>query len=93
MKYNPHTKEVYTDKDEFVKKMDCSFEMEWEGLEAGDSPQSRNCVQCNQSIIDTAYLSDQELLDTLKKNPQTCLKVDFNQTNIQLITNGLIQQR
>ncbi len=93
MKFNPHTKEVYTDQGEFIKKMDCPFEMNWDNLTIGNRPKSRNCFQCNQSIIDTAYLTDGELLDTLKQNPHTCIKIDLNQANLQLRTNGRIKQR
>ena len=93
MRINPLTKEVYTNQGEFIKKMDCPFEMDWDNLTIGNKPQSRNCAQCNQSIIDTAYLSDEELLNTLKENPHTCLKIDLQQANIQLSTNGRIQQR
>ena len=36
MKYNPLTGEIYTDKDEFVKKMSCPWLMKWADLqEAG----------------------------------------------------------
>ena len=93
MKFNPLTKEVYTDQGEFIKKMDCPFEIDWDKLTIGASPQSRNCAQCKQPIIDTAYLSDEELLNKLQQDPHTCIKIDLNQANLKLSTNGRIQQR
>jgi hypothetical protein len=91
MKFNPLTGEIYTDKDEFVKKMSCPWLMKWAELqEAGQY--SRKCRVCNHAIVDTALLSDDELLRLIKNNPETCLKLDLNQQNLLIISNGDIKQ-
>jgi hypothetical protein len=39
-------------------------------------------------IIDTAYVSDDALLQMLQQNPNTCLKLELNQPNLTVIVNG-----
>ncbi|NGX85290.1 hypothetical protein [Aequorivita sp. KMM 9714] len=92
MKFDPITKEVYTDKGEFVKTLNCPYKMSWDKLEVINSS-SRKCVNCDHLIIDTENLTDHNLLDIIKQNPQTCLKIDLNQQNIQIISNGRIKQQ
>ncbi len=84
MKFDPIKKEVYTDKDEFVKKMNCPYKMNWDKLERANSTM-RKCSNCDHLIVDTEFLSDDELLSMVKLNPYTCLKIDLNQHNIKII--------
>ena len=93
MKFNPNTREIFTNDNQLIKKMDCPYDMDWDQLSPSGDANSRNCGQCNRAIVDTATLSDHELLNRLKKTPHTCLKIDFDQNNIQITTNGLIHQR
>ena len=81
MKFNPFTNNLYTDKGEFIKKLTCPFRMNWSELHPIKEG-VRNCNQCNHSIIDTAILKDYELLEMVRTNPNTCLKVDLNQNNL-----------
>jgi len=87
MKFDPLTKNIYTDNDEFVKTMNCPYKMSWDNLEATNSTM-RKCSICDHLIIDTVYISDDELLNLVAENPDTCLKIDLNQHNIKIITNG-----
>jgi hypothetical protein len=81
MKYNPIKKELYSDKGEFIKKLACPFLMNWSELQP-IKVGVRNCNQCNRAIIDTAILEDDALLEIVRTNPNTCLKVDLNQNNL-----------
>ncbi|KAF0128497.1 MAG: hypothetical protein FD155_3239 [Bacteroidetes bacterium] len=92
MKFNPLTKEIYTDKDEFVKTMNCPYKMSWDNLEAAYS-NMRKCATCNHLIVDTEVLTDDELLKMVRQNPATCLKIDLNQQNIKIVTNGILGQK
>lgn len=92
MKFNPLTKDVFTDKDVFIKKLNCPFKMKWANLEA-TSTSNRKCTNCNSIIIDTAVLTDDDLLEMVRKNPGTCLKIDLNQHNIKIISNGVREQK
>ncbi len=77
MKYNPITKTLYTDDNLFLKKMHCPFKMDWNNLKS-TSPNSRSCTNCQKPIYDAMQLSDNELLDIFKQNPDTCVKIDIN---------------
>ena len=92
MRFDPITKEVYTNNGEFIKKMDCPYKINWDDLEATNST-SRKCSTCDHLIIDTQYLSDDELLKMVTQNPNTCLKIAYNQHNLRIISNGLLEQK
>ena len=92
MKFDPITKEIYTDKNEFVKRMNCPVKMNWDNLEETNST-SRKCANCEQLIVDTKFLSDDEFLNVMIENPDTCLKIDLNQHNVKLISNGFLRQK
>lgn len=86
MKFDPINKNVYTDSGEFIKQLNCPFRMDWDDLEP-TSTTYRKCSNCDHFIIDTAYTSDDELLHLVKENPNTCMKIDLNQHNINIISN------
>lgn len=84
MKFDPIKKELQTDKGEFIKKLGCPYNMIWSDLEPIQEG-VRNCHQCNHSVTDSALFDDQELLEIIQENPNTCLKVDFMQPNLTII--------
>lgn len=92
MKFDPLKRELYTDKGEFIKRMHCPYKVKWSDLEASGAA-VRECGNCRHSVMDTEYLSDDELLSIVGRNPDTCLKVDLNQHNIKLIANGSVEQK
>ncbi len=89
MNFNPITKELFTDKGELIKKLFCPFRMNWNLMEPNSkNMKSRMCSNCDNSILDTSMYNEDELCKLLNQNPDTCLKIDFLQTNIKIITNG-----
>ena len=92
MKFDPISKEVLTNKGEFIKKINCPFNMRWDNL-IGDDLSNRKCSKCDHRIIDTQLLTDVELLNMVKENAKTCLKIDLNQHNIKIISNGLLEEK
>lgn len=87
MKFDPINKKVYTDAGEFVKQMHCPYKMQWDQLEAVGGAH-RKCSKCDHLIVDTGVMSDDELLKMVRDNPDTCLKIDLNQSNLNIIING-----
>lgn len=77
MKYNPITKTLFTDDNQFLKKMHCPYKMDWNSLESLSS-NSRSCYTCQKPIYDAMQLSDNELLEEFKQNPDTCVKININ---------------
>ena len=92
MKFDPLTKDIYTDKDEFVKTMNCPYKISWDKLEATNTT-LRKCANCDHLIFDTEVLTDDDLLKIVRQNPDTCLKIDLNQHNLKLVTNGILEQK
>ena len=92
MKFDPINKEVFTDNGEFIKQMNCPYNIKWDNLEE-TSKTSRKCSNCDQLIINTEYVSDAELLFMVRENSDTCLKIDLNQNNLKIITNGILGQK
>ena len=92
MKFDPLTKDIYTDKDEFVKTMNCPYKMSWDNLEDTSST-LRKCANCDHLIVDTEVLTDDDLLKMVRLNPDTCLKIDLYQHNIKIVSNGILGQK
>ena len=92
MKFDPLTKDIYTDKDEFLKTMNCPYKMSWDNLEATNST-LRKCENCDHLIVDSEGLTDEDLLKIVIQNPNTCLKIDLNQHNLKIISNGILEQK
>jgi hypothetical protein len=92
MKFDPITKDVFTDQGEFIKQLNCPYKMNWETLE-GTNPEIRKCSNCDHFIINTEHLGDSELLNVVKQNPEVCLKIDLNQDNVKLTSNGVFGQK
>jgi hypothetical protein len=92
MKFNPLTKEIYTDKGEFVKTMNCPYKMNWDNLET-TIINMRKCANCDHLIVDTEVITDDELLKMVRQNPDICLKIDLNQQNIKIVTNGVLGKK
>jgi hypothetical protein len=66
--------------------------MSWDKLEATNST-FRKCSNCDHSIVDTEGLTDEDLLKIFKQNPDACLKIDLNQHNLKIVSNGFLGQK
>jgi hypothetical protein len=92
MRFNPINKNIYTDEGIFIKKMNCPFQVDWNDL-APSNDNWRKCNHCDHVIIDTNALRDVELLAMVAQNPYTCIKIDLNQDNIKITSDGSFEQR
>ena len=85
MKFNPITKTLYTDDNQLIKKMYCPYpSLKWSDLSSADGSMDRFCDICESNVVETKEMSDESLLSLLQKNPDTCLKIDWNQENIRI---------
>lgn len=82
MKFNPITRNLFTNDDQFVKKLHCPYGVRWDGLARSNATPNRACSVCQHPILDTATMSDADLLSKLRSEPDTCLKVDLDQSNL-----------
>ena len=84
MKYNPLTQDLYTDAGIFLKQLHCPLAKRWEQLDPASIVQVKFCSTCNKPVYDTSPLMDSELQAILNEAPETCLKVDFRQSNLTI---------
>lgn len=82
MKFNPITNQLYTDDGAFIKKLHCPLNSQWEAMDQSSEFRFRNCEGCRRPVYDTAFFKDHVLLQMVKDDPHTCLKVDLNQNNL-----------
>ena len=92
MKFDPLKKELYTDTGELIKKLNCPYKMKWDDLGLAKRGY-RKCSNCNHLIVDTELFTDNQILKMVKDNPDTCLKIDLNQNNINIVTNALLEEK
>ena len=86
MKFNPLTKELYTDDNKLIKKMYCPYpSLRWDDLSSLDGTMNSYCAICESSVVNTSEYTDEALMQLLRENPETCLKIDWNQKNIRII--------
>lgn len=85
MKFDPGTKELFTDDGELVKVLRCPLRMRWEQLATSDDSPHRTCGECAHPVLDTAALSDAEVLAAVRTDPSTCLCVRAGQENLSLL--------
>lgn len=84
MKLILNTKELYTDNNEFIKQLKCSFDVDWDKMESLDE-NSRKCTVCKHAVIDTSKHTDSELIAMVRENPKTCFMLELNQENLKII--------
>jgi hypothetical protein len=86
---NLKTKSIYTDKGEFLKKVQCPLDVTEEDLvNSKSNPMIKNCSHCRSGVYKTENLSDEELKELVKENPAICFYVKLNQSNISKIEAG-----
>lgn len=83
MTFNPITRDLYTDEGTRIKKLNCPLGADWADMRPLDSGH-RLCGHCQHPVLDTALLSEADVLTQVRAQPDTCLKVDLNQANIRL---------
>ena len=85
MRFNPLTKRLYTDEGGFIKQLYCPYRMQWTDLAQTDEAAVRRCPKCERHIADTAGMTDETVLATLRADPSACLKVSLDQANLRVV--------
>ena len=85
MKFNPITKELFTDNNLLIKKLECPFNINWKDLSLTTTDGVRSCNLCEKTITDTNALTDEVVVEMVKLDANICLKVNLNQANIRMV--------
>ncbi len=92
MVYNPITHQLFADDGSFIKTLHCPLNKQWEDLNSTITLKARLCDSCNKQIYDSALLKENELINLIKNDPHTCIKIDLNQENIYLTHQTYVEQ-
>jgi len=93
MKFNPITNVLFSDDGKFIKELHCPFKVEWKTLRANSDIRNRSCTICDREIIDTENLADSEIMSFIGDDPNTCLKLNFNQENLEIVYKDVLEKR
>src|ERR1700760_2617834 len=85
VQFNPNTKKLYTDSGELIKRLHCPLRMRWEQLRRNPIHPHRGCSACERAVLDTADMTDAELLARVQEDPSICLSVSARQANVTII--------
>ncbi|HAH56105.1 MAG TPA: hypothetical protein DCM02_12695 [Flavobacterium sp.] len=89
MKFDPEKKELFTDEGEIViKELFCPHDnslKEEDFLANENNPRSKICSKCEHPVLDTSKYTEEELVKIIKEEPKTCISINSDQDNIQII--------
>ncbi|MFE8423756.1 hypothetical protein ABHQ57_06850 [Tenacibaculum sp. ZH5_bin.1] len=90
MKINIKTKELFTYTGVYIKKLECKYYVEKSYLTKTNNPLTiGNCDICQKEIYNTQNLTDHEVLQLVKENPDTFLYIDLTQENVSITMHRL----
>ena len=69
-------KNLYASNGDFLKKIQCPKYASIDNLQPRNN-NSLNCNLCEREVLDTDQFSENELETILRKNPETCLKINL----------------
>jgi hypothetical protein len=93
MKFNPITNELFSNDGDFIKKLFCPFKVEWDRLNIISDKVNRSCKICDREIFDTANLLDYEIISIIGDSPSVCLKLNFNQENLEIVYQNVLEKK
>ena len=67
-------KDIYTDKGDLLKTIDCPKKVTLKDLRTYKE-KGLYCKNCEKGILDTEHMSEDKLIEILKKDKETCLKI------------------
>jgi len=68
-------KKIYSDKGVLLKTISCLKKVSYSSL-VRKTDKHMLCSSCQKNLIDTDNISEEELVDTLKKDKDTCLVIN-----------------
>lgn len=84
MKFNPDTKALLTHDGKLIKALSCHLNMQLRQLQV-ERDGHRRCDMCEHKVLDTALLSEKQILEQVAVDPGTCLIVRRGQENVEIV--------
>ena len=89
MKFNPITKNLFTDSNVLIKNINCPIYIHWDGLSLTKASGVRCCNLCEKNITDTNGLTDAVVVEMVRLDANVCFKVNLNQANITVVNHDV----
>ena len=86
MLFNPYTMRLMTQDRKLIKQLSCPKNAQWNDMNTAGSTDSRECEHCSRRVHDIENMTDKEVLERVRENPATCLKLELNYDNIRVVT-------
>lgn len=83
MKFNPETKTLMTHDGRAIKVLSCHLNVQLKHLQI-EPDGHRRCDKCKHKVLDTALLSEAQIVEHVATEPSTCLIVRRKQHNIEI---------
>ena len=77
-------KNIYTEQGKFLKKIECPKRVTLRDLKQ-KKDNKLYCKNCERNIIDTNYISEENLISLLIKDKETCLKISLSNPMFGLV--------
>lgn len=87
MQFNPQTQTLFTDQGEVIKRLHCPYRKRWHQLRMLLGSPHRSCSTCERTVLDTAKLTEDEVVALVRSDPHTCLLVRADQDNVTILWN------
>jgi hypothetical protein len=78
MKFDQNSNTLFTNSGQFIKKMNCPKNINWDNMKKTNNVIERICDICNKVVFDTEFLKDEEVLFLAKKDSKSCFRVNFS---------------
>lgn len=85
MKFNPRTMELRSADGMLIKRLSCPFNIKPSALKLGDIEGRKLCRICSHAVLETALMSEEEVISMIEDSPETCLIVYPDQKNVQIV--------
>ena len=79
------TKELFSDKGVFIKKLHCPYHIKWQDLNDLKCATHKACSICNKTIYNSINMNDQQIVDLVTRDSKACLKISLNQSNVKTV--------
>lgn len=85
MKFDPATKALTADDGHLIKVLQCPRKMRLAQLLADGESGHFHCNACTHKVLDTSLLTEEQLVEHVKVDPNCCLLVRRDQHNIDIV--------
>lgn len=84
--FEPVHKTLLDEDGKVVKQLCCPQNRGWEQLQSLDAERGwqRYCGECDARVLDTAVMSPDEVLATVRSDASVCLRISLEQDNVEV---------